>query len=198
MPKGLFGRRMVAQPQWIAQLLDPFAHNRTPAENPNRRSTGMFPSNAGYSPPALSADIAAAGAQRTPFAGAVAPLDAQPLPEQMGMGGPLSSAHDIIPNAPAPSMSQAEMDNQAFAEALQRARAGIANEGYPYMRSPSWVNARVGQDRAVEQTRAAQAEQARREGITFDQWWHFGGRQDPSQRDPRDPYYRFNRPPPRR
>lgn len=117
------------------------------------------------------------------------PLGPQtPPPRPMQSNAGMRAQEPIFPG------NQAQIDNQAFAEARARARAGIAEEGYPYMSSPSWVQSRTEMDRALDADRAARAEQARREGVSFDQFWHFGGRQDPSQRDPNDPAFRFTRP----
>lgn len=91
-------------------------------------------------------------------------------------GPVLSGARDIIPNAP--QGSQAEQENAAWRDAHSRARQAISQEGYPYFRSPSVVRAGDAMAAAVDTNRAARQEQARREGVSWDNWWHFRGRQD--------------------
>lgn len=150
-------------------------------------------------------------AQATANAGGMDAPGAIPAANGMALGSVIDQPKPLGPQMPPPQMpmqsnagmrsqeplfpgNQAQLDNQAFAEARARARAGIAEEGYPYMSSPSWVQSRTEMDRALDADRAARAEQARREGVSFDQFWRFGGRQDPSQRDPNDPAFRFTRP----
>lgn len=114
---------------------------------------------------------------------------------RMGVGDVARVGGNAPPSASWPN--QADVDNQAWAEANRMAQEGIAQEGYPYMTSPSWVAARTGMDRAIDRNRADRAEQERRERVSFDSWWHFGGRQGNEPVDPNAPAYRFN-PPPRR
>lgn len=100
------------------------------------------------------------------------------------------------PDAPAgPSM--AEQENQAWGEAMLRARAGVQQEGYPYFQSPSVVGAGDSLSAAIEADRLAREEQARRESVSWGEWWRHGGRQA-GLTDPNQPAYRFGPTPPAR
>lgn len=175
MPKGLFGRRMVTQPNWLALMLDPYGHNRTPAENPNRNSMGApgFTQNA-YSPPTAAQDIAGSGVPRAPLSSLL--TNAEPQPEVNGMGGPLSPARDIIPNAPQ-GPSQAELEAQAMRQAMARAHAMRGEPVYDPNLDAGWRQDRINLDRARDTNTAAQAELARRSNVPFEDFWRFGGRQ---------------------
>lgn len=82
------------------------------------------------------------------------------------------------PDAPQ-GTSQAQLDNQAFLDARTRARAAIAQEGTPYLSDPNVQRSGQALAAAVDQNRAARQEVQRREGVSWDQWWHHRGRQDP-------------------
>jgi len=71
-----------------------------------------------------------------------------------------------------------EQDNRAFLDARERARALIEQDGSPYLTDPSVQQAGGALAAAVDANRAARDEVARRSGITWDQWWHYRGRQD--------------------
>lgn len=150
------------------------------------------------------------GLQRAQATARAAGMDAPgeiPLPQGTGLGAVMSQPKPLGPppmpvNGPVNMgmrdasifpPNQAQIENRDWADARARAIAGIQEEGYPYMSSPSWVASRVEMDRALERNRAARAERERREGVSFEQWWRHGGRQDPSQYDPDDPAYRFSR-----
>lgn len=202
MPKGLWGRRLVPQPNWVAQLLDPYGHDRTPAENPNRNSQGALAFQNGYSPPTYGEDIAASGVPRTGLAEALAQSPppngsmladvlaggGQPQPS-MGMGGPLvSSAHDIIPNAPQPS--QQDLEAQSARDAIMRARQNRGAGPLSYNENPRWLAQRQDLDRLQERAAMDQAEMARRSAVSFEEFWRRGGRQS-DEWTPDQPAYRF-------
>lgn len=189
MPKGLFGRRMVSQPNWLALMLDPYGHNRTPAENPNRNSAGALAFRTGnYTPPTYGEDIAASGVQRQPLQSLLT-MD-EPQPEVNGMGGPLSPARDIIPNAPR-GMTPQELEAQAARDAIARAQANPGGGPLNYNENQQWYGQRQDLDRLQEQARADQAELARREGVSFEDWWSRGGRQS-DEWTPDQPAYRLS------
>lgn len=105
-----------------------------------------------------------------------------------------SQARDIIPNALQPSADVAAADNQAWAEARQRAQAAITQEGYPYWTSPSVRASGAALADAVDANRAAQAERQHRESVSWPEWWFFGGRQaGPTPAG--QPAYRFSQAP---
>lgn len=190
MPKGLWGRRLVSQPQWIAQLLDPFGHDRTPAENPNRNSPGAVAFQNAYSPPTYGEDIAASGVPRAPLSGVLAPPEVEP--ETMGMGGPLVSlARNIIPNAPQ-GPSQQELDAIAAREAIARAHGDRGGGPLSYNENPRWFEERRDLERLQERAATDQAEMARRAGVSFEDFWRYGGRQS-EEWTPDQPAYRFSR-----
>lgn len=199
MPKGLFGRRYISQHPIIAQLMDPFGHDRTPNENPNSISMGAPGFQNAYSPPTYADDIAASGVQRQLFSGLQ--TQAEPQPEVNGMGGPLLNAHDIIPNAPQ-GLSQEQQNAQAARDAIARARSMHGEPVLDPNSNPTWYSQRQELDRLREQAAADQAEQAHRERVSFEQFWRFGGRQSPEWQYGRDPFYRAPLPqqrrPPRR
>jgi hypothetical protein len=72
------------------------------------------------------------------------------------------------------------MENQAWQEANRMAQEYIAQNGTPYFSSPSVLNAGDAMASAVDRNRAAQQEVARREGVSWEDWWRFHGRQDQS------------------
>lgn len=90
---------------------------------------------------------------------------------------------------------QAQLDNQAFLDARTTARAQIAQEGVPYFQSPSVVEAGNAMAASVDQNRMSQDEMRRRQGVLWEDWWHYGGRQA-GPTDPSQPAYRFGRAPP--
>lgn len=81
------------------------------------------------------------------------------------------------PSAP-PGPSQTQQENQAFREALLAARAAIRTEGTPVFSGPSYQRAGQAYAQSIDDYRAAQDEVARREGVTWEQWWRHRGRQD--------------------
>lgn len=193
--RGIFGRRGAAVPHVLRSFLPGYEPG-----NPYRASLGQFPDANGYSPPTTRDDLNLAGAQSTPLSAALQAAPPQ-APMVNGMGGPMPARRGLEP-ATAPVRPQADLENQAFAQARQRAQQGIRNEGYPYLRSPSVQDATANRVDAIEQERQARAEQQRREGVSFDQWWRFRGRQDENAPLPRpfdlNSAYRFNSPPPDR
>lgn len=124
------------------------------------------------------------------YAGGESPV-AAPMPSDRAPIG-VQYSDTVIPAAPemapqrgtappsAPMQSQAELDNQAWQEAQMRARLAIQQDGVPYFESPSVVNAGDALASAVDANRAAEMEQARREGVSWEDWWRFHGRQDQS------------------
>ncbi len=105
----------------------------------------------------------------------------------------VSNARNIIPDAPV-NGSMAADDNAAWQDARRRARASIAQEGYPYFQSPTVRDAGAALARSVDEDRALRAELARRQGVSWQDWWHFGGRQA-GVNEPNAPAYRFGRAP---
>lgn len=169
-------------------MLDPYGHNRTPAENPNRNSVGAQGFAQGnYTPPTYGQDIAAAGVQRQPLQSLL--TMAEPQPEVNGVGGPLSPARDIIPNAPQ-GPNQYELEAAAAREAIRRAQANPGSGPLNYNENQQWYGQRQQLDRLQDRARADQAEMARREGVSFEDWWRFGGRQS-SDWTPEQPAYRL-------
>jgi hypothetical protein len=88
------------------------------------------------------------------------------------------------PSAARPN--QADADNQAWQEANRMAQEYIAQNGTPYFTSPSVVNAGDAMASAVDGNRAAQQEMARREGVSWEDWWRFHGRQGEANAAPFD------------
>lgn len=195
--RGIFGRRATL-PQPMNGMLSRMGGGYEPG-NPYGASLGDFPDAHGYSPPTTRDDLELAGARSSPFSEALQAAPPQ-MPMGNGMGGPPPNRRGLEPPS-APQRSQAEMDNQAFAEARLRAQEGIRNEGYPYWNSPATRDAMGNRVDAIEQERRARAEQQRREGVTFDQWWRLRGRQDENAPPPRpfdlNSAYRFHSPPKR-
>mgnify|MGYP007071607891 CR=1 FL=1 len=105
-------------------------------------------------------------------------------------------AHGMAPPDGPQGPPQAQLDNQAFLDARTRARAAIAQEGTPYLDDPNVQASGQALAAAVDQNRASQDELRRRQGVSWDDWWHFGGRQA-GVTDPSLPAYRFGRAPPR-
>ncbi len=99
------------------------------------------------------------------------------------------------PDAPQ-GPSQAQLDNQAFLDARTRARAQIEHEGSPYLSDPNVQRSGQALAAAVDQNRASQDELRRRQGVTWNDWWHYGGRQA-GVTDLGQTAYRFGRTPPR-
>lgn len=103
-----------------------------------------------------------------------------------------SARRGVVPPSAAAGPSQAQQDNQAFREALIAARAAIRTEGTPVFDDPSYQRAGQAYAHSMDDYRAAQDEVARREGVTWDQWWRHRGRQD-ANRPPAPEDYDFAR-----
>lgn len=88
-------------------------------------------------------------------------------------------AHGVAPPDAPHGPAQTQLDNQAFLDARTRARTAIAQEGTPYLSDPNVQGSGQALAAAVDQNRAAQQEVERRQGVSWDQWWHHRGRQDP-------------------
>lgn len=162
-----------------SRIVDPYGHDRPPAENPQGRSIGneAFGRASGnlYSPLTYRDNVALAGAPRLSVEQAT--IIDPPQVQQDGVGGPDETGpHDIIPNAPRPS--DAELEAQAMRDAMATARASMQTEPVPYNTNARWVEERDAIERLRQRDRQAQAEMARREGVSFEDWWRFGGRQD--------------------
>lgn len=170
-------------------LLDPYGRNRGPAENPQRRSYADFAATGQYAAPTYAEDIATARTPRAPLSSVL--TTGEPQPEVNGIGGPASPARDIIPNAPQ-GPSQAELEAQAMRDAMARAHALRGEPLYDPNLDTQWRGDRTELDRAREQYAAAEAERARREGVSFEEWWRFGGRQSEDW-TPDQPAYRLAR-----
>lgn len=78
----------------------------------------------------------------------------------------------------APATTHDIQNDQAFREALMRARGAIRTEGLPTFGDRSYQRAGQAYAQSMDDYRAAQHEVARREGVTWDQWWRHRGRQD--------------------
>lgn len=144
----------------------------------------------GFTPEARNAP---AFADFPDYANTTMGLRTAPLPTQGAGGAP---ARLEPPDAPPPVRSLATMENQDWNDAVTRARQGIAQEGVPYAEDQGWLQDQSEMLRALEQERAARAEQERREQVSFEEWWRYGGRQAGPSNDA--PAYRFTRVPPQR
>jgi len=116
---------------------------------------------------------------------------------RMGVGDVARVGGNAPPSATWPN--QADVDNQAWQEANRMAQEYIAQNGTPHFTSPSVVNTGDAMASAVDGNRAAQQEMARREGVSWEDWWRFHGRQGEANASPFDLQnaYRPGRAPPR-
>jgi hypothetical protein len=117
---------------------------------------------------------------------------------RMGVGDVARVGGFAPPSLAAPDTPDTP-DDIAYREAVLAAQRSIRDEGAPYFRSPSVVNAGDALASAVDANRAAQAEMARREGVSWEDWWRFHGRQGEASAAPFDLQnaYRPGRAPPR-
>lgn len=161
MPRGLFGRRARLPDKEVYAPPAP-----PPPYNFPMGYTGPTLETPGVVTPAPRARINPFGEMDLPFAGADEP--------QQGLLGPMRG---VAPPS-APQVSQAELDNLAAREAIQRAREALRSEGYPIFNDPAYQQSGQAMADAVDQNRAATAEMQRRQSIPFSAWWHHRGRQD--------------------
>ena len=162
MPRGLFGRR--------ARLPDKQVFTPPPAPP-------TFPFPMEYTGPTLpmpGMDIQAQrvrvnsfGERNLPFAGAD-----EPPPDLLG------AVRGVVPPSAPQGMTQADLDNQAAREAIQRAQLAIRDEGFPTFNDPAYQQAGQAMASALDQNRADVAEMQRRQSVPWEQWWHHRGRQD--------------------
>lgn len=169
MPTGLFGRR--------ARLPDKQVFTPPPAPP-------TFPFPMAYEGPTLATpgmEVATPHVRIDPFGERDLPFASNDAPQDMGLFGPRRGLEP--PTAPQPQ-TQAEMDNIAAQEAIARARRAIREEGVPIFNDPAYQQSGQAMAAAVDQSRAAEAEMERRQGVSWDQWWHHRGRQDPQNIPP--------------
>lgn len=189
--RGLFGRRAPTYPVGPGAFItpegvtpDPLTSARVGVERPFRP---MFPAGPGaFIDPGLADNSVDREPWRQPEATAT-----------WAQGMPSTGRGMEPPSAAQPN--QADLDNQAWQEANRMAQSYIRNNGTPYFTSPSVVNAGDALASAVDSNRAAQEEMARREGVSWEDWWRFHGRQGEANAAPFDfrNAYRPGRAPPR-
>lgn len=105
-------------------------------------------------------------------------LHADALDAPIPAAPPPGVRRGVAPPDAAQGPSQTQQDNQAFREALLAARNAIRTEGMPVFGDPSYQHAGQAYAQSMDEYRAAQDEVARREGVSFEQWWRHRGRQD--------------------